>query len=185
MTTDSFHIELPNPSISPAVMPETMQMALSHLPVMFFNSSIPSINMLLPRETINASTPQASRRRARFGQGHPPGDVLEGHQHRPEPGINRPERVARRMRNARVIRGRAKLARIFQRHLRRQADEINHPDHGKGNEQREPVNAAGTAAPPARARARAAAWAWRVAGRRFWPPGSRRLWHSRPAAVEV
>src|SRR5580658_2264595 len=59
MTTDSFHIELPSPSISPATMPETTQMAPSHLPVMFFNSSIPSINMLLPRETIKASTPQA------------------------------------------------------------------------------------------------------------------------------
>ena len=59
MTTDSFHIELAKPSISPATMPETEQMALSHLPVMFCNSSIPSINMLLPRETIKASTPQA------------------------------------------------------------------------------------------------------------------------------
>src|SRR5580693_8927108 len=58
MTTDSFHIELAKPSISPATTPETEQMALSHLPVMFFSSSIPSINMLLPRETINASTPQ-------------------------------------------------------------------------------------------------------------------------------
>src|SRR5271168_2682254 len=58
ITTDSFHIELAKPSISPAAMPETEQMALSHFPVMLCNSSIPSINMLLPRDTIKASTPQ-------------------------------------------------------------------------------------------------------------------------------
>src|ERR1700677_3994182 len=59
ITTDSFHIELPSARRSPAVKPETIQMAFSHLPVMFLSSSIPSINMLLPRETMKARTPQA------------------------------------------------------------------------------------------------------------------------------
>ena len=59
MTTDSFHIELPSPIINPAVTPQTMQIAPSHLPVIFFNSSMPSINMLLPRETMKPSTPAA------------------------------------------------------------------------------------------------------------------------------
>ncbi len=59
MTTDSFHMELPNPINSPAVNPHTMQMAVSHLPVIPLSSSIPSISMLLPRETMRAITPQA------------------------------------------------------------------------------------------------------------------------------
>ena len=58
MTTDSFHIELPSPIINPAVTPQTMQIAPSHLPVIFFNSSMPSINMLLPRDTMRETIAQ-------------------------------------------------------------------------------------------------------------------------------
>ena len=42
----------------PATAPDTMQMAFSHLPATPLNSSMPSINMLLPRETMNATMPQ-------------------------------------------------------------------------------------------------------------------------------
>ena len=40
-------------------MPETTQMVFSHLLAMFFSSSIPSMSMLLPRETMRATRPQA------------------------------------------------------------------------------------------------------------------------------
>src|SRR5271154_4353603 len=59
MTTDSFHRKPSKPIISPATMPVTMQMAFSHLRSMLFNSSMPSINMLLPRETMNPTSPHA------------------------------------------------------------------------------------------------------------------------------
>ena len=59
MATDSLHITPPNPSSNPAVMPDTAQMAFSHWPAMPFNSSMPSINMLLVRATIMATRPQA------------------------------------------------------------------------------------------------------------------------------
>src|ERR1700733_8932975 len=59
MTTDSFHMKPSKPRSSPATIPETMQMAFSHLSVIFFNSSMPSINMLLPRETMKPTRPHA------------------------------------------------------------------------------------------------------------------------------
>ena len=59
-TTDSFHIKPSRPRSSPAASPETRQIALSHLPVIPLSSSIPSMNRLLPRETISASNPLAS-----------------------------------------------------------------------------------------------------------------------------
>jgi len=58
-TTDSFHMNPSSPSSNPAHTAATRQMALSHLPVMFFSSSIPSMSMLLPRETSSASRPHA------------------------------------------------------------------------------------------------------------------------------
>ena len=58
-THDSFHMNPSKPSSRPAATAEIRQMALSHLPVMSFSSSMPSMNMLLPRETISASKPQA------------------------------------------------------------------------------------------------------------------------------
>ena len=59
-THDSFHMNPSKPSSSPAATAEIRQMAFSHLPVMSLSSSIPSMNMLLPRETISASKPQAT-----------------------------------------------------------------------------------------------------------------------------
>ena len=58
-THDSFHMNPSRPSSRPAATAEMKQMALSHLPVIPLSSSIPSMNMLLPRETISASKPQA------------------------------------------------------------------------------------------------------------------------------
>jgi hypothetical protein len=58
-TTDSFHMNPSRPSSRPADTAEMKQMALSHLPVIPLRSSMPSMNMLLPRETISASKPQA------------------------------------------------------------------------------------------------------------------------------
>ena len=48
------------PSSNPAETAETKQIAVSHLPVMDLSSSMPSMNMLLPRDTISASKPHAS-----------------------------------------------------------------------------------------------------------------------------
>ena len=59
MATDSFHMKLSKPSNSPAVMPQTTQMAPSHLRFISFNSSMPSMSMLLPRETISPTSPHA------------------------------------------------------------------------------------------------------------------------------
>src|SRR3984957_2028974 len=59
ITTDSFHMELPNPINKPEVIPDTMQMAPSHLPVTPLSSSIPSMSMLLPRDTMSERIPQA------------------------------------------------------------------------------------------------------------------------------
>src|SRR5580698_417275 len=58
MTSDSHHMNVPSPRSNPATAPETKQMAVSHCFEMAFNSSMPSINMLLPRDTIMASSPQ-------------------------------------------------------------------------------------------------------------------------------
>ena len=59
MATDSLHITPPKPSEIPATAPEIMQMELSQRPVRPFNTSMPSTSMLLPRETINPTMPQA------------------------------------------------------------------------------------------------------------------------------
>ena len=59
MTTDSFHMKLSKPSINPAVMPQTMQMTVSHLRFISFNSAMPSMSMLLPRETMRPTRPHA------------------------------------------------------------------------------------------------------------------------------
>ncbi len=58
MITDSFHITLSSAISSPAVTPLTRQIAPSHFPTIPFNSSMPSINMLLPRDTISAISEQ-------------------------------------------------------------------------------------------------------------------------------
>src|SRR5215469_4250067 len=60
MATDSIHITPPRPSIRPETIPDTMHTIVSHLPVRVFSSSMPSISILLPRETINATRPQAN-----------------------------------------------------------------------------------------------------------------------------
>ena len=119
-----------------------MQMALSQRRSMSFNSAIPSIIMLLPRETSKPSRPAGQRARRGLAQRHPPGDVLERHQHRPEPRVKRPDRIARRMRNARVERAHGQFARIFQRQVRRQRQVIADPDHQRGDRKRQPVNPA-------------------------------------------
>src|SRR6478609_3878446 len=59
IATDSLHITPPRPSINPDTAPETRQTTLSHFPVNVFNSSIPSISMLLPRDTISPTRAQA------------------------------------------------------------------------------------------------------------------------------
>ena len=58
ITTDSLHMKTSSPSSVPATQPDTTQMAFSHSRVSSFNSSMPSISMLLPRDTMNASRPQ-------------------------------------------------------------------------------------------------------------------------------
>ena len=59
MATDSLHMKTSSPSNVPATNPDTRQMAFSHSRVRLFKSSMPSINMLLPRETMKPSTPAA------------------------------------------------------------------------------------------------------------------------------
>src|SRR5579862_2010783 len=60
IATDSLHITPPRPSINPDTIPETRQTVPSHLPVSDFNSSMPSISMLLARDTISATRAQAN-----------------------------------------------------------------------------------------------------------------------------
>src|SRR5476649_1281445 len=59
MTTDSFHMKRSKPSSNPATIPVTTQMTFSHLRLKVFNSSMPSIKMLLPRETMKPTSPHA------------------------------------------------------------------------------------------------------------------------------
>src|SRR6266704_1315688 len=59
MATDSLHMTPPNPNNTPATAPDTTQIAFSHLPVRLLSSLIPSISMLLPRETISATRAHA------------------------------------------------------------------------------------------------------------------------------
>ena len=58
MTTDSLHMKISRPSSNPATQPETTQMEFSHRRGMSLITSMPSINMLLPRDTMKASIPQ-------------------------------------------------------------------------------------------------------------------------------
>ncbi len=58
MTTDSLHINPSRAMIKLAATPAIMQVAASHLPVIDLRSSMPSMSMLLPRDTISASRPQ-------------------------------------------------------------------------------------------------------------------------------
>src|SRR5580658_7319331 len=58
ITTDSLHMKMSSPSSVPATKPDTEQMAFSHWRGMSLMTSMPSINMLLPRETIMAIRPQ-------------------------------------------------------------------------------------------------------------------------------
>src|SRR5882724_1525716 len=59
MTTDSIHMKRSKPSSNPATIPVTTQMTFSHLRLMSFNSSMPSINMLPPRDTMKPTSPHA------------------------------------------------------------------------------------------------------------------------------
>src|SRR5580704_17419577 len=58
MTTASLHMKISSPSSVPATKPDTEQIEFSHSRGKPLMTSMPSINMLLPRETINASNPQ-------------------------------------------------------------------------------------------------------------------------------
>src|SRR5580704_15621466 len=58
MTTDSLHMKMSSPNNVPATKPDTEQMEFSHWRGKPLMTSMPSINMLLPRETISASKPQ-------------------------------------------------------------------------------------------------------------------------------
>src|ERR1039458_10341613 len=58
ITTDSLHMNTSSPSSVPATKPDTEQIAFSHWRGTSLITSMPSINMLLPRETISASRPQ-------------------------------------------------------------------------------------------------------------------------------
>ena len=92
---------------------------------------MPSINMLLPRETISATRPQPIAAAKDSPTSTRQATLPKGRIDRPKPAINRPERIARRMRNARVKRARAKFAGIFQRQFRRQRQQIDGPDDAK------------------------------------------------------
>src|SRR5665213_1242458 len=59
MTTDSLHMKRSKPSSNPATIPVTTQMMFSHLLLKVFNSSMPSISMLLPRDTMKPTSPHA------------------------------------------------------------------------------------------------------------------------------
>jgi hypothetical protein len=59
MATDSLHMTPPRPSKRPATAPQMRQMAVSDLALRVFSSSMPSMSMLLPRDTIMATMPQA------------------------------------------------------------------------------------------------------------------------------
>lgn len=54
------HMNPLKPINMPATNPETMQRAFSSLRSMFLRSLIPSMNMLLPRDTISATRPHES-----------------------------------------------------------------------------------------------------------------------------
>ena len=192
IATDSFHIELSSAISRPAVTPQTRQIAFSHFPTMPFNSSIPSINMLLPRDTIKRDQRAAHAHRRRLPQFHPPGHIAERHQSRPDPRINRPKRIARRMRNAGLKRPRHQLPGILQRHLRRQR-QVSKSSPPPQNKSAAPASqSAGTAAAPWPAgqgsgRRGGRDGPWRLVGGEFWATVA--VHHSKtqvlPAAASV
>ena len=119
MTTDSLHMSCPNPSANPRTTPETTQMAFSHLRL----KSLQLLDALdqhaaaarnhqrhKPQPIAAANASPTSTRQATLPTGTSPSKAR----------INRPERITRRMRNARVKRAGAKFAGIFQRQFRRQ-----------------------------------------------------------------
>ena len=101
----------------------------SHFPTMPFNSSMPSINMLLPRDTINAISEQPSPIAAACPNSTRHATFPNGTSSRPQPRINRPKWIPRRMRNAGPERPRHQFPRILQRHLRRQRRKVNRFHH--------------------------------------------------------
>ena len=58
MATDSLQTNPSNPISKPATRPEMAQIAVSHFLVTSFSASMPSISMLLPRDTMMATKPQ-------------------------------------------------------------------------------------------------------------------------------
>ena len=114
-------------------------MALSHLPVIPLSSSIPSMNMLLPRETISASKPQAIAPENAWPTDTRQAMLPIGSSARPQPAINRPHRVAGRVGNPRIERARHQLAGVLQRQLGRQRQQIHRPNHPERDRQRQPV----------------------------------------------
>ena len=95
-----------------------------------------------PTRDQQAEQPRGQRASGGLAERHPPGDILERHQHRPKPGIEGPERIARRMRNARVIRARRQFTRVLERQLRGKGQVIADPDGGEGEQERQPINPA-------------------------------------------
>ena len=76
----------------------------------------------------------------RLAHRHPPGHVADRQQRGPQPAINRPHRVAGRVRNPGIKRARHQFAGVLQRQLGRQGEQIDRPDHPEGDRQRQPVD---------------------------------------------
>ncbi len=117
-----------------------MQIAPSQRPAMALSSSTPSIRRLLPRETSRPSNPAATAPLVASPREHPPGDVLERHQDRPQPGVEGPDRVTGRVGDAGIKRAGGQFAGILERHLGRERQVVAEPDSGERDEAGKPVN---------------------------------------------
>ena len=82
----------------------------------------------------------AHRRPEGFAHLDAPGDVAPRQDDRPEPAVDGPERVAGRMRNARVERTGAKLAAVLQGHFRCEGVKIDPPDDDESDQHGQPVH---------------------------------------------
>ena len=71
---------------------------------------------------------------------HTPCDVADGKQLRPEPGVNRPKWITRRVGNAGVEGSRAQFPGVFEGQLRREGQQIDDPDRGERDQERHPID---------------------------------------------
>ena len=150
IATDSIHITPPSPSISPETIPETRQRAVSHLPESALSSSMPSLNMLLPRETIKATRPHANAAAIASPTSTRQATLPDREQLGPGPGVNGPESDNREVGDAGIKGASDQFARVFQRFLRRECVEINGPNHHKCHQKGTPANAPEQRRKPAR-----------------------------------